>query len=219
MTKRNHYFSSIFFLLSLLLYFGLAGCQMNGTARQPVRSLEEIKWQDIERQQYDYSCGTGALATLLKGYFNDNLNETELLFLITSHLDTEQQQDRAMNGFSLYDLQEACINLEYRAVGVKLEFNHLAGLKGPILIHLNDRENGIKHFAVFRGIIGNRVYLADPSRGQIRVFIPQFLAQWDGYALLVGKNNLEMPDNYPLRLADEPSEGPEYDPHRFILGM
>ena len=113
------------------------------------------------------------------------MNEGELLLLLSSRLNVEQQRDRVQRGFSLYDLKEACINLEYKALGVKLNFNQLTSLKGPVIIHLDDKENSIQHFSVYRGVIGNRVYLADPARGQIRIFIPQFLAQWDGYALLV----------------------------------
>ena len=35
-----------------------------------------------------------------------------------------------------------------------------------------------QHFAVLRGIRGDRVYLADPSRGNIRLPMYQFLESW-----------------------------------------
>jgi ABC-type bacteriocin/lantibiotic exporter with double-glycine peptidase domain len=37
---------------------------------------------------------------------------------------------------------------------------------------------GYKHFAVLRGVRGDRVYLADPSRGNIRMPMYAFLATW-----------------------------------------
>ena len=39
---------------------------------------------------------------------------------------------------------------------------------------------GYKHFAVLRGFKGDRVYLADPSRGNIRMAAHTFLESWLG---------------------------------------
>ena len=37
---------------------------------------------------------------------------------------------------------------------------------------------GYKHFAVLKGVRGDRVYLADPSRGNIRMPAYRFLEAW-----------------------------------------
>jgi hypothetical protein len=39
---------------------------------------------------------------------------------------------------------------------------------------------GYKHFAVLRGVRGDRVYLADPSRGNLRMPAYRFLDGWLG---------------------------------------
>lgn len=52
-------------------------------------------------------------------------------------------------------------------------------LKGPVLIYFV--RHGYKHFALFKGIRGDRVYLADPARGNIRLSLYRFESEWTGY--------------------------------------
>jgi hypothetical protein len=58
-------------------------------------------------------------------------------------------------------------------------------LKGPVLIYFV--RHGFKHFAVFKRIKGDRVYLADPARGNIRMSIYHFQSEWPGYIRAIGK--------------------------------
>jgi predicted double-glycine peptidase len=69
-----------------------------------------------------------------------------------------------------------------------------------VLIHI-ERED-YKHFAIFRGIRGNRVYLADPSRGETRMVVERFSYEWTGVALVLGKRGFGTPTQYPLAIAD-----------------
>jgi predicted double-glycine peptidase len=74
-------------------------------------------------------------------------------------------------------------------------------LKGPVLIYL-DRED-YKNFAVFKGARGDRIYLADPSRGNIRMSVDRFAEEWSGIALVLGKSGFGLPQKYPLALDDQ----------------
>ena len=40
------------------------------------------------------------------------------------------------------------------------------------------RPHGYRHFAVFKGVRGDRVYLADPSLGNVRMPLYRFLDMW-----------------------------------------
>ena len=54
----------------------------------------------------------------------------------------------------------------------------LPRLGGPVIVFIEPR--GYKHFVVLRGTRGDRVYLADPSRGNIRMPAYRFLDSWLG---------------------------------------
>ncbi len=64
----------------------------------------------------------------------------------------------------------------YKAQGFRLEAKYLGRLGGPVIVFIEPR--GYKHFAVLRGVKGDRVHLADPSRGNIRMPAYTFLESW-----------------------------------------
>jgi ABC-type bacteriocin/lantibiotic exporter with double-glycine peptidase domain len=64
----------------------------------------------------------------------------------------------------------------YDAQGFRLDPAQLPMLGGPVIVFIEPR--GYKHFAVLRGVHGDRVYLADPSRGNIRMPVYAFLDTW-----------------------------------------
>ena len=55
-----------------------------------------------------------------------------------------------------------------------------AMLVGPALVFERVEPRGYKHFAVLRGVKADRVYLADPSRGNVRMPAYRFLDSWLG---------------------------------------
>ncbi len=167
-------------------------------SEKTLRSWKALRDQNVVLQGYDYSCGAGALATLMQYYFGDEVSEEEILFNILASITHEEVLDREKNGLSMLDLKRYAEQRGYQAVGVRLKYASLKQLKGPVLIHLV-RED-YKHFAVLKGVRGNRVYLADPSRGNIRVAIDRFAQEWSGVALILGKQGFGMPQDYPLAL-------------------
>ncbi len=174
----------------------------NGKSRYrlPVRTWVDFRDQYVVIQQFDYSCGAAALATLMRYYFDDDVSEEEILLTILNSLTNEEIRDREKFGLSLLDLQHCARRKGYQAVAVKLAYNNIQLLQGPILIHL-ERE-GYKHFAILKGVNGDRVYIADPSRGNIRMSVYCFAEEWSGTALVLGKKGLGVPQSYPLALKD-----------------
>ncbi len=164
-------------------------------------SWKDLRDRNVVIQKFDYSCGSGALATLMRYYFGDKVSEEELLLSILGRMTEEEVKDREKKGLSLLDLKRCAEQRGYQAAGVKLKYASLPKLKGPVLIHL-ERE-GYKHFAVLKGARGDRIYLADPSRGNIRMSIYRFAKEWSGIALVLGKSGFGLPQKYPLALDDQ----------------
>lgn len=175
----------------------------NGSAQlgKPIRTWKALQEDHIVMQRFDYSCGAAALATLFRHYFADEINEKVVLTGILSAMTPEDIVDRQENGFSLLDMKNFAVNQGYQAVGVKLKYASLLKLKEPVLIHL-ERDN-YKHFAVLKGVRGDRVFLADPSRGNIRMSMERFAQEWTGVALVLSKHGFAMSANNPLALSDQ----------------
>jgi uncharacterized protein len=166
-----------------------------------IRSWRERRDQNVVLQGFDYSCGAGALATLMRFYFGDNVTEEGVLASILDPMSKAEVEDREQNGLSLLDLKLCAERLGYQAAGVRLKYASLSQLKGPVLIHLENKE--YRHFAVLKGVRGDRVYLADPSRGNVRMSIDRFAKDWSGVALVLGKQGFGLPAKYPLALDDQ----------------
>ncbi|MGH8498716.1 MAG: C39 family peptidase, partial [Methylococcales bacterium] len=110
-------------------------------------------------------------------------------------------ENRTQLGFSMLDLKRFAERRGYRALGVKLKASALPKLRGPVLVYLETAD--FRHFAMLRGVREDRVYLADPSRGNIRMSIYRFLEEWPGYVLIVNKPGFSLPEKYPGMITEE----------------
>jgi uncharacterized protein len=142
----------------------------------PLKSMKDLRDQGLVRQQLDYSCGAAALATMLRHGFGDAVTERDILRDLFDRLSQDEAGERRKAGFSLLDLQHVAQARGYKAQGFRLAPEQLPRLGGPVIVYVEPR--GYKHFAVLRGVRGDRVYLADPSRGNIRMPAYKFLESW-----------------------------------------
>ena len=169
----------------------------------PIRSMKDLRDQNLVRQRFDYSCGAAALATILTYGFDDKVTERQILVQLFDLFSEEEKQMSRKEGFSLLDLQRAAQARGYKAQGFRLEPQFLGNLGGPVIVFIEPR--GYKHFAVLRGVKGDRVYLADPSRGNIRMPVYTFLESWlqdgDKGIIFVVEPTTGLPDSkMPLTL-------------------
>lgn len=141
-----------------------------------LKSMIDFRNEHLVRQQYDYSCGAAALATLLQFGLGDSVTEREIIADLLTGLSDTATDVREKEGFSLFDLQQVAEKRGYAAQGFQLEPQYIAQLNGPVIVFLETL--GYKHFAVLKGVRGDRVYLADPSRGNIRMPAYRFLQAW-----------------------------------------
>ena len=186
-------------LILILFTMGpvLAGERSGSAVRR--HTLKELRDQYIVKQQLDYSCGAAALATLLTYYFGDKTSERELLELLAANLPQDELKLKEKQGFSLLDIKKVAQTKGYRAAGFKLTIEQLQQLAAPVLVFVEPQ--GYKHFAILRGVDRGRVFLADPSRGNLRMSISRFLREWHGVIFVLGKSGEEEPTTYPLALS------------------
>jgi predicted double-glycine peptidase len=177
---------------------GLAVMRARGPYRyqKPVRSWWELQRENVVMQGTDYSCGSGALATLMRYYFEEDVTEQEILDRILEQLGEDEYADRVDNGLTLLDLKECAVSMGYQAVGARIPLDQLPKLAGPILVHL-DRDD-LQHFVVLKGVYGDRAFLADPSWGNSRLPITRFANEWTGVALVLGKKGMGLPTDHSL---------------------
>ena len=143
---------------------------------RPSQSMKDLRDRNVVKQRFDFSCGAAALATLMRYGFGQDVTEAQLLIALFDLPTDAEKTDRERTGFSLLDLQRVAQARDYNAEGFRLEPAQLRLLDGPVIVFIQPR--GYRHFAVLRGIRDDRVYLADPSRGNIRMPMYSFLESW-----------------------------------------
>jgi len=176
--------------------------------RKNIKTWTELNEQYIVKQKFDYSCGASALATLMTYYFNDDVTEKDVLKWVTKRLNNEKIKEIKQNGLSILDLEMFAKSRGYQPSSVKLKLSAIPKLKliGPIIVYLEIGEDKFKHFSILQGSNGDRVFLADSSRGFIRKSIHDFSKEWtQGIALILKKNGFVAKKDHPLTIKMENS--------------
>ncbi len=149
--------------------------------RAPVKSLLEMRRENVVVQDFDLSCGAAALATLLTYQHGDPVSEREVargLIRREEYL-ANPELVQMRQGFSLLDLKRYVDQRGYEGVGYgRLAFTDLIDL-APIMVPVSF--TGYSHFVVFRGVVGNRVVLADPAWGNRTMPVAAFEDAWLEY--------------------------------------
>ena len=184
--------------------------------------MRDLRDQNIVKQRFDFSCGAAALATILRYGFGETVTERQLLIELFDLLPEEEETVTRSEGFSLLDLQRVAQARGYSAQGFRLEPDQLALLGGPVIVFIEPR--GYRHFAVLRGVRGDRVHLADPARGNIRMPAYTFLEDWlqddDTGIIFVVEPATGLPGGRtPLSLAQEGLPQPEIMTAREMLAV
>lgn len=162
--------------------FGLCAVVALGSAPahglQPVRSLLEMRQERVIIQEWDLSCGAAALTTILNYQFGDMVTEREVAIGLIGQERylANPELVRLQQGFSLLDLKRYVESRGY--VGVGMGGLDLADLVAgaPMLVPIS--RHGYNHFVVFRGMMGDRVLLADPSFGSVTMPVQRFQRVW-----------------------------------------
>lgn len=150
-------------------------------ARPEVKSLLEMRRDEVVVQEWDLSCGAAALATILKYQHGDEVTEREVAKGLINRPEYLDNPDliRWQQGFSLFDLARYADQRGYKGIGYgELALEDLLE-KAPIIVPVDI--SGYPHFVVFRGKMGDRVLLADPSYGNRTMSVDDFEEAWLDY--------------------------------------
>lgn len=152
----------------------------NITARVDVTSFGDRKFDTVVRQQFDFSCGSAALATLLTHHYDRNVSETEAFEAMWEVGD----QDRIRElGFSLLEMKRYLEETGLKADGFRLTLERIQEIGVPGIALIDVR--GYKHFVVIKGVTDRYVLIGDPSAGVISKPRKRFEKQWDGTILFI----------------------------------
>lgn len=180
--------------------------------RKTVQNWTDLRQQNVVIQTRDYSCGAAALATVLQFYFQDQVTENQILESALARLNAEEVADRQENGLSLDDLFIAAQELGYLGAVIRLPLEKIPQLPAPVIVRI-EREN-FKHFVVLKGSLEDRIFIADPLRGNLRLPAHEFVKQWSGEALVLGKPGFGLPNEHPLSIQEVPPIRNELSPMR-----
>jgi hypothetical protein len=221
---RNAFACGVYCVLILTATASVAQINIGSGLRvdSSARSMKDLRDENLVRQRFDFSCGAAALATLIRYGLGEEITEREVLVELFELLSEEEKTTVRETGFSLLHLQRVAQAREFNAQGFRLEPDQLAMLAGPVIVFIEPR--GYQHFAVLRGLRGDRVYLADPSRGNIRMPVYKFLESWvqdDGQGIIfVVEPTTGLPESpTPLTLAAEGLPQPEIMTVREMLAV
>lgn len=182
-----------FILLAGLLAFTL-GAKAQGvlfpdvggaTVRVPVTTLKQTRLAGTVLQQYDFSCGSAALATLLTHHYARPVSEQEVMQEMYAGGNPEKIQ---REGFSMLDMKRYLEGLGYAADGFEQPLEKLSEARIPAVVLIN--EAGYHHFVVIKGFDGRRVLVADPAKGTRAMPRREFESIWVGKLLFVIHNRM-----------------------------
>lgn len=154
-----------------------------GSYSVPVMSLKEARFKTTIRQQYDFSCGSAAVATLLTYQYGYPINEQTVFEEMYAHGDQKKIQKE---GFSLLDMKLFLEAHGFDADGFELPLDQLLAAKLPAIVLIS--EQGYHHFVVVKGVLDGRVLIGDPAMGTRAMSRSSFEAVWDNRVLFVIHN-------------------------------
>jgi predicted double-glycine peptidase len=136
------------------------GPSVGANAVIPVKSIQELKYRAVVRQQFDFSCGSAAVATLLTYHYGSPVSEQDVFLAMYQQGDRETIQ---REGFSLLDMKRYLDDRGYQAEGIYADLDELADMGIPAIVLVN--LNGYNHFVVIKGVKNGEVMVGDPAAG------------------------------------------------------
>ena len=165
------------------------GNQDTGNYNLRLTSYAEIPFRTVIHQQFDYSCGSAALATLLHFQYHKDTNEAEVFRAMYAVGDQDQIQRL---GFSLLDMKKYLASIGYQADGFRIGLKDLQDAAIPAIALI--QVGSYKHFVVIKGVVGDHVLVGDPALGLREYNAADFQKLWNGIAFLIHDQPANEPD-------------------------
>lgn len=161
--------------------------QIGGAYSVPATSIKEARYSAMVRQQYDFSCGSAALSTLLTYHYRFPVTEQTVFEEMFAR---GEQEKIKHEGFSLLDMKRYLEAHGFQADGFEAPLDRLASAHIPAIVLIND--HGYNHFVVIKGIRDQRVLIGDPSGGTRALTQKAFEAMWVNQILFVISNRQDI---------------------------
>lgn len=161
----------------------------------PVASMKMIRFQTTLRQQFDFSCGSAAVATLLTHHYAHPVSER---FVFEQMYARGDQRKIRKQGFSMLDIKRFLAERGFQADGFKLPLQKLIDAKLPAIVLV--AEKGYHHFVVIKGAAQGRLLIGDPANGTRTLTRAGFDKIWTSKLMFVIHGTAAVPDFN--RLAD-----------------
>lgn len=162
------------------------GNEAGGVSEIKVMTYRDIPFLTVVRQEYDYSCGSAALATLLTYHYGLKRTEAEIFKAMYAVGDQARIQSQ---GFSLLEMKLYLDQQGYTSDGFKLNFDRLALLNTPAIAMIDTK--GYRHFVVLKGVDGDRILIGDPTHGLKTYTRAEFEKVWNGVAFVIRDHRTE----------------------------
>lgn len=153
----------------------------------PVTSMRGARFVSTQRQQYDFSCGSAAVATLLTHHYGFKVAEDQVFQYMYERGDQAKIQ---REGFSMLDMKRFLDGMGFPAEGVEARLDQLVQANVPAIALIN--ENGYAHFVVVKGVREHTVVLGDPAVGTRVMKREEFKRYWTNGILLVVMGRVEL---------------------------
>jgi predicted double-glycine peptidase len=132
----------------------------SGSLNVKTMSMKERQFRYTVRQQYDFSCGSAALSTLLTHHYGDPVKEEAVYVTMW---ETGDQAKIRKEGFSMLDMKRFLESRGYAADGHSASLEKLAKVGIPAVVLI--RDGGYNHFVVIKGVRDGKVAFGDPAQG------------------------------------------------------
>ncbi|MDP3589210.1 MAG: C39 family peptidase, partial [Methylobacter sp.] len=160
-----------------LNFTGIAGA---GNYDVPVTTFLERRFKTVYKQQYDFSCGSATLASLLTYHYDDTVDEQSVFVDMYQNGDQQKIQQQ---GFSLLDIKLYLERHGYHSDGFKISLDQLITANVPAITIIN--RDGYLHFVIIKGLNEQEVLLGDPSVGIKVIPRDEFETMWDNRILFL----------------------------------
>lgn len=152
----------------------------SGNYNVPVTSFLERRFKTVYKQQYDFSCGSATLASLLTYHYDDTVDEQSVFIDMYQNGDHQKIQKQ---GFSLLDIKLYLERRGYRSDGFKIKLDQLITANVPAITIINN--DGYMHFIIIKGLNDQEVLVGDPAVGVKVMPRDEFEAMWENRILFL----------------------------------
>ena len=141
----------------------------SGSYNFKTMSMKERQFRYTVRQQYDFSCGSAAVATLLTHHYGEPTREETVY---SAMWETGDQAKIRKEGFSMLDMKRFLESRGYAANGYSANLEKLSSVGVPAIVLI--RDGRYNHFVVVKGVRDGRVAFGDPAQGARVMPLPEF---------------------------------------------